>query len=196
MAYRTKRTRRLVASALAILVVTIGAAAIVGPLEWLRRQSVEQEELVVLTEDLRSRLVDREELVVERLQLEQIHSQRTDLIEAETPVLAGAALQGMLGNLVQASGGVLESTSLDPAVGAGSFTKVALRVELLNDIEGLRELLYAIETHHPTLVIEVINLRRRSGDDFALDLDISMQISAFTMAPLPIAESSIASGQT
>lgn len=181
-----KRTRRLLALAITLLVVALGAGAVLGPMEWLRRQAIAQKTLVSHTQDLRAQLVNREQLIRERERLEAARAQRTDLFEAATPVLAGAAMQGTLADLVQSSGGVLESTALEPPSPEQSLTKITTRVELLNDIDGLRELLHAIETHHPALVIETISLRRR-GEEFALDLDISMRIVGFTTAPLPSA---------
>ncbi len=181
----SRRSRRLVAAGLALLGVGIAAAMVVGPFEWLRRQNEERQALFDEVESLRAQLVDREQIIAERQRLERTQLLRSDMIRADTPMLAGAALQGTLGNLVQSSGGVLEAAALDPPLALDAFTKVHARVDLLVDIEGLRDLLYAIETHRPTLIVEAVTLKRRSGNDLLHDLDVTMQIAAFTKAPLP-----------
>ncbi len=184
---KSRRVRRSAAIALVAGLILAIAFAIGYPLEILRRQEAEKASLESRIEGLRAELADRASLSEERRRLEAFQSESRDWIEAASPIVAGAILQGTLDELIEASGGVLEATSLEPPEAMSSATQIAVQIEITSNIEGLRDLLHAIESHKPRLVIRAIAIKRIGGRDGDDRLDVSMEVAALTTAPLPTA---------
>jgi hypothetical protein len=107
------------------------------------------------------------------------------MLHGETAGIAGAALQRLVNDRVGAAGGQGSSFQLLPPREADGTVRLALGFAMRIDIEGLRDVLHAIETGEPLLFVDDIALRRlenaagEGGGDSSRLLDVTMQVSSF-----------------
>ncbi len=96
----------------------------------------------------------------QQLQTLQQQNQRTrHYLEGNTPALASAELQKYLSNIIRQAGGELTSTQVIPPREEDKFTRIAVRIRMSGNTEVLREVLHAIETRQPLLMVETMNIR-------------------------------------
>lgn len=111
-------------------------------------------------------------------------------LTAQSPSLAAAELQRDVKAVVERSGGRLTSTQVLAAEDAGDFRRVSVNVRLTADTVGLQQVLHALETRVPVLVVDelmVISRRQRAAsrqgnpsDD--VELDVRFRLSGFMTA--------------
>jgi general secretion pathway protein M len=109
------------------------------------------------------------------------------MLQGETGGIAGAALQRLVNDRVGAAGGQASSFQLLPPRESGGTARLALGFAMRIDIEGLRDVLHAIETGEPLLFVDDIAIRRpenmdgERGGDGPAPLDVTMQVSSFLL---------------
>jgi hypothetical protein len=102
------------------------------------------------------------------------------LIEGQTPNIAAAALQNSIKSLVTAKGGTISSDRVDKPEDVDKFKIISVSIDgTVPDMRFLSEILYAIETQTPSLVIRELDARVK---DFRnpRDLMIRLKVSGIT----------------
>ncbi|HYH17544.1 MAG TPA: type II secretion system protein GspM [Azospirillum sp.] len=82
-----------------------------------------------------------------------------DFLRGDTPALAGAALQALVGELARAHGVRLDSTQVLDDRDEDGFRRIAVGVRLGADVAALRTLFHAIETGRPRLLLDAVTVR-------------------------------------
>lgn len=77
------------------------------------------------------------------------------------PPLAATALQQHVSQVIQSSGGSLNSSQILPATTEHGFTRVAVRIQLTGDIGTLQKTFYSLESQPPMLFIDNVRVRSR-----------------------------------
>lgn len=109
------------------------------------------------------------------------------MLQGETPGIAGAALQRQINDHVSAAGGRASSFQLLPHGESGGTTRLALGFAMRIGIDGLRDVLHAIETGKPLLFVDDIAIHMTgngasgSEGDVLGSLDVTMQVSSFLL---------------
>ncbi len=106
----------------------------------------------------------------------------TDLLTGSSDAVAAAALQSTVKGMVVEGGATLNSAEILPAEPHEKYQRVAIRVSFTADLELLTQVLRGIETAHPQLFVD--NLDIRSGgaggaDDASPTLTISVDVYGF-----------------
>lgn len=172
--------RRLLA--LALLLAALAGAGLAAwlPVRWIDRQEARLAALEAEIADLRGRLAEREQLLAEQRLLEAALGDATLFVRAATPALAAAELQGHVGERVRAVGGeVLTAQVLEPAE-APPFVEIGLRLQIQAGLDGLVELLHAIESGRPLLLVRSLRLAAASdGEADGAPLETVLELVAF-----------------
>jgi hypothetical protein len=102
------------------------------------------------------------------------------LIEGETLSLASAALQDMVKDIVTRSGGTISSQRVGKPEDLGKFKIITVSMDtILPDPRALRDILYAVETQTPYLVVKDLDARIRNYKD-PRDQVVKLDVSALT----------------
>lgn len=98
-------------------------------------------------------------------ELERLRSSgATGLLAGATPAIAGSRLQGLLVELARTTGGSVESAQALPPRPLDEYVEIGLRLVFTTTHRGLRDLLYAIESGPPALLVaELQVVPRRDG---------------------------------
>ena len=91
--------------------------------------------------------------------LKEQNQRNRHYLEGDTPALASAELQKYLSDIIRQAGGELTSTQVIPPREEDKFTRIAVRIRMSGNTEVLREVLHAIETRQPLLMVETMNIR-------------------------------------
>jgi type II secretion system (T2SS) protein M len=90
-------------------------------------------------------------------QVRNLHAELADAVdylpEAE-PAVAAAQVQGSLAELAERSNAVVRSTQTLPTTVADGFTSIGFQLSVSGSMFSVRDLLYAIESGRPRLVID------------------------------------------
>ena len=82
------------------------------------------------------------------------------LIEGQTPTVAASSLQSAVKTLVTGRGGTISSERVEKPEELGKFTVIAVSIDtIIPDARALTEVLYAIETQTPYLVVGEVDAR-------------------------------------
>jgi hypothetical protein len=104
----------------------------------------------------------------------------TKLIEGQTPSIAAAALQNSTKALVTAKGGSISSERVEKPEDVNKFKVVTVSIDgVVSDIRFLNEILFAIETQTPSLVVREIDARVKDFRE-PRELMVRMKISGMT----------------
>jgi hypothetical protein len=113
-------------------------------------------------------------LIAEKPELEKnlvtLKDERTaddsKLIEGQTLSLAAASLQEMVKDIVTRSGGTISSERTGKPEDLGKFKVITVSIDtVIPDTRALRDILYAIETRTPYLIIKDLDIRIRNYKD-------------------------------
>lgn len=174
--------------ALALVILLIPVLLVALALWWpLQRIEVQQADLVSLEQRIRAleqRVRVREQVLAELRLLERAAAVDQLLLEAPTPALAGARLQRRVSRIIRRAGGTIRSVqALDPEE-SQSFLVIGARIDFTVEMEGLREVLHAIESDEPILSVERLTLRPENDNGGPADQAVGtiLQVSAFTRA--------------
>jgi hypothetical protein len=182
----TTTLHRVLAVGLLFTVLTTLYVGFVQPLIDAYRSSAErlqqaEMQLAKLTQIAHSRKA------IERRLVEFRRSDTSDryYLSGRTPSLAAAGLQNHLKAIIEAGGGQLITASDLPSANEEKLAKVATSLRLKAQTEGLREILYAIETQLPLVFIDKLSVRglsfysARATPGTEPMLDIQLDLSGF-----------------
>jgi len=127
-------------------------------------------------------LIDRKAQFETRLkELRETRSaENAKLIEGQTPTVAAATLQNKIKGLIAGKGGSILSDRVEKPEEQGAFKLISITVEsTIPGIKALSELLYAIETQVPYLVVREMDARVLNPRD-PRDLSVRLKVSALT----------------
>ena len=117
------------------------------------------------------------QLVVAR---DQRKTEDRKIIEAQTPSLAAAALQNTVKSLITGKSGTISSERVEKPEALGKFNLVSVSIDaVLPDTKALSDVLYAIETQTPYLVVKELDTRVRNIND-PRELPVRLKVAAFT----------------
>ena len=95
-------------------------------------------------------------------QLEQLKKRQSSTgyyLAGGTNALAGAALQELVSDAIEKSGGTLRSVQILPGESEGDFQKVAVRVQFITTTSVLFKILYGLESGQTYLFIDNLDVR-------------------------------------
>lgn len=102
------------------------------------------------------------------------------LIEGQTPSLAAAQLQEIVKTTITTRGGTISSERVGKPEDRGTFRVIIVSIDaVLPDARALSELLYALETRTPYLVVRELDVRVRNYRD-PRELMVKLDVSAMT----------------
>jgi len=97
---------------------------------------------------------------------EERKAEDSNLIEGQTLSLAAAALQDTVKDIVTRSGGTISSERVSKPDDLDKFKVITVSIDtVLPDPRALRDVLYAIETRTPYLIVKDIDIRVRNYKD-------------------------------
>ncbi|MBY0562357.1 type II secretion system protein GspM [Hyphomicrobium sp.] len=113
--------------------------------------------------------------------------QDTDLLlKGETTGIAGANLQKLLNNLVVAHDGAASSFQILPPQEDGNLVRIPMSLSISVGVDGLRDILYDLETGTPLIFLDEIAIRSKQGDfntpdpNYIGPYDVTLQLSGFS----------------
>jgi len=124
-------------------------------------------------------LEDQEELRRRLARLQTLAEGNRAYIRSETEALAEAKLIERLNEIARAHGVLLRSTQSLNAGDYGGSQRVSLRVSFSTDFKRLVDLIYDLESSHPFLFVDDIDIRSpiRSADSEAANRTSSQPLS-------------------
>ena len=173
-------TRKLAAVGLAVLFLTALATLIVLPLT--DRYSARDAEIAKARRQLETyrQILSRQKKVRSDLkQLTENPRYRTGFLPGETPALAGARLENSLKAIVQAGGGVMRSTRMQPQ-SEDDPQRVRLTLDFTASPKALMFITHKIETAAPYLMADNVQIRLiPARGDNPESMSAHMDVSAF-----------------
>ena len=108
---------------------------------------------------------------------EERKAENSKLIEGQTPSIAAAALQETVSGMITARGGSVTSQRVEKPETLDKFMLITVSMDItLPDVRALADILYAIETRTPYLIVKELDVRVANFRDpkaLAAKLDIS-----------------------
>jgi hypothetical protein len=102
------------------------------------------------------------------------------IIEGQTPSLAAATLQNTVKSLITGKNGTISSERVEKPEALGKFNLVSVSIDaVLPDAKALSDVLYAIETQTPYLVVKELDARIRNIND-PRELTVRLKVAALT----------------
>jgi general secretion pathway protein M len=154
--------RRIIAVALLVAAIALPYRLIVQPLLEAYAEGSEevakQQEMLVRYRKLAD---SRTDLQARLEQLQAEPSSQAGYLIGESETLVAAELQNLVRTTVERNGGRLESTQILPATSEGAFLRVALRVRMSTDTDGLFRIVYDLESALPYLFLDGIDIASR-----------------------------------
>lgn len=103
------------------------------------------------------------------------------LIEGSTPSIASAALQEKIKGIVAEQGGMISSERIEKNEELNAFSIISVSINaVLPDSGALNNILYAIETHTPRLVVKELDVTVKNPKKTTGDITINLVVSAIT----------------
>jgi len=137
---------------------------------------------------LRREIASESDLQRENRDLVALGKEANLLLEGSTTGIAGAKLQKLIADIVAEHGGVASSLQLLPVNEEGPLGRVALRLSINVDIDGLRDIVHAIETGTPLLFIDDLTVHtaeQKNGDTpdpyYLGPLEVNLEVSGYRM---------------
>jgi hypothetical protein len=94
---------------------------------------------------------------------ERYEAARTRLVPGETPTQVGAALQGRLSTMATDAGLNVLSSQILKDEQLGDFRRVGVRLTLSGELEGVTQMLSAIETGPSDVEVTLLEVNRKLG---------------------------------
>lgn len=173
---------------LLLLAVFVFFAAIAASPYWrlsMLDESIARNQDKLVT--LRQQISKQAELRQENKALAALGQETDLLLDGGTTGIAGANLQKLMNDLVLRHGGAASSFQLLPPQEEGTLMRIAMSLSVSVGIDGLRNILYDIETGAPLIFIDGITVRqsgreRRVADPHFLGpFDVNLRVSGFVL---------------
>jgi len=111
---------------------------------------------------------------------EQRKSEDRKLVEGQTTTIAAAALQNAVKAAITGRAGLISSERVEKTETAGRYKLISVSIDaVIPDVKALADILYAIETQTPYLVIKELDIRSRNISD-PRDMTVRMRVAALT----------------
>ena len=160
---REDRQNSVLAAGILIAALLLVIAVIVMPAFARRDEFGRQIEELQFQHDRFSKLVNQRDSI--RKQLQQLRQRQTDTsgyLEDKPESLAAADLQNSIKNIIESKGGNLISTQIVQHESNTTFPDVRVRIQMRAGIGAIREILYALESGQPTLILDNVFLQKRN----------------------------------
>ncbi len=111
---------------------------------------------------------------------EQRKSEDRKLMEGQTTTIAAAALQNAVKAAITGRAGLISSERVDKTETAGRYKLISVSIDaVIPDVKALADVLYAVETQTPYLVIKELDIRSRNIND-PRDMTVRLRVAALT----------------
>ncbi len=157
----SRRERSLALLTAVILVVFVGKIAIVTPFlerrDWVKQQLESQPQLLAKNR----RYLGQKEALLAALEAAraQVKAQEPKLLTGDTPSVSASDLQETVQALATREGTQVITTRVLNPEAAGSFSKIAIQMEIGGQIQQVANLIKGLETSPRLLVIDEVNVR-------------------------------------
>ena len=179
------RNSRILTAAIPIIIVLAGAA--IYEYGYLGVQ--DEVSTILEAEAVKSKTLEKYVVLIAQKpefekKLAQLKDQRKaddrKIIEAQTPSLAAATLQNSVKALITGKSGTISSERVEKPEALGKFRLISVSIDaVLPDAKALADVLYAIETQTPYLVVKELDTRVRNIND-PRELTVRLRVSALT----------------
>ena len=179
------RNSRILTAAIPIVIVLAGAA--IYEYGYLGIQ--DEVSTILEAEAVKSKTLEKYvALIAQKPEFEKKLAQLKDqrkaddrkIIEAQTPSLAAATLQNSVKALITGKSGTISSERVEKPEALGKFRLISVSIDaVLPDAKALADVLYAIETQTPYLVVKELDARVRNIND-PRELTVRLRVSALT----------------
>lgn len=137
--------------------------------------------------ELRAEISKENALKKEHTDLTTLGQDKSLLLEGDKTGVAGANLQSLVNSLVTANGGTVSSIQILPPKEDGNLTRISVSMSISIGTDGLRDIVYGLESGTPLIFIDDI-IVRAVHDDFRPPephyigpLDVTLQVSGFAI---------------
>lgn len=137
--------------------------------------------------ELRAQISRENVLKKEHNDLRALGQDKSLLLEGDKTGVAGANLQSLVNNLITAHGGTTSSIQILPPKEDGNLTRISVSMSISVGTDGLRDIVYSLETGTPLIFIDDL-IVRAVHDDFRPPephyigpLDVTLQVSGFAI---------------
>jgi general secretion pathway protein M len=137
--------------------------------------------------ELRAEISKENALKKEHNDLRALGQDKSLLLEGDKTGVAGANLQSLVNNLITAHGGTTSSIQILPPKEDGNLTRIAVSMSISVGTDGLRDIVYSLETGTPLIFIDDL-IVRAVHDDFRPPephyigpLEVTLQVSGFVI---------------
>lgn len=111
---------------------------------------------------------------------EERKSENSQLLEGQTPSIAAAALQETVKEMITGRGGTISSERIGKPEALGKFTLLTVSMDTsIPDVRALSDILYAIESRTPSLVVREVDARVKNFKE-PKELLVKLDVSALT----------------
>ena len=100
----------------------------------------------------------------ERASLLQREAAASGLLAGSNETLAAADLQGRVKSVVEAAHGELKTTQIMQVQHDGAFRRVGVRGEMTMSIPAVQQVLYALKSTSPTLIVDNLSIRSNAAN--------------------------------
>lgn len=174
-----------IAILLAVLAVLGGVAA--APFTQVTALETAIAEKQALLPQLRAKVAREGKLRKEHADLTALGQDKSLLLEGDKTGVAGANLQSLVNSLVTANGGTASSIQILPPKEDGDLMQISVSISINVGIDGLRDIIYSLETGTPLIFIDDVTVRAIHDDFRPPDphymgpLDVTLQVSGFAV---------------
>jgi type II secretory pathway component PulM len=157
----SKRERSLALLTVLILLVFVGKFAVVTPFlerrDWVKQQLESQPQLLAKNR----RYLGQKEAMLAALEAARadVKAQEPKLLTGDTPSVSASDLQETVQALATREGTQVITTRVLNPEAAGSFSKIAIQMEIGGQIQQVANLIKGLETSPKLLVIDEVNVR-------------------------------------
>ena len=157
----SKRERSLALLTALILLVFVGKFAVVTPFlerrDWVKQQLESQPQLLAKNR----RYLGQKEAMLAALEAARadVKAQEPKLLTGDTPSVSASDLQETVQALATREGTQVITTRVLNPEAAGSFSKIAIQMEIGGQIQQVANLIKGLETSPKLLVIDEVNVR-------------------------------------
>ena len=107
-------------------------------------------------------------------------AENSQLLEGQTPSIAAAALQETVKGMVTGRGGTISSERIGKSEALGKYIVLNVSMDTtIPDVRALADILYAIESQTPSLVVKEVDARVKNFKE-PEELLVKLDISALT----------------
>lgn len=160
----SREQQRVLAVSLLVAMIALILFMIVAPvLSTLNNYNESIDDLQFSLRRFEREIAGKEKVLEHLNEIKRRQRQENHFSNRETSALASADLQQLIKKIVVDSGGRLTSTQVIPEEEEDHFLRIAIKVRMSGDTVVLRDVLYALETARPMLMVENLMIRAVRG---------------------------------